>query len=62
MDQSLHLQYEHLNSETQRKLLSTTISHSEAVNRALIDGERFYKDKKLTSMTKSMFNGTNLKV
>ena len=49
------------NTDTQRKLLSATISPSEALNQALIDEKGFFNHQKLTSMSQSSTNGTTLK-
>ena len=46
------------NTDTQRKLLSATISPSEALNQALIDEKGYFNQQKLTNMSRSSTNGT----
>ena len=46
------------NTDTQRKLLSATISQSEALNQALIDEKGYFNHQKLTNMSRSSTNGT----
>ena len=49
------------NTDTQRKLLSATISPSEALNQALIDKKGYFNHQKLTNMSRSSTNGTTFK-
>ena len=49
------------NTDTQRKLLSATISPSEALNQALIDEKGYFNHQKLTNMSRSSTNGTTFK-
>ena len=49
------------NTDTQRKLLSATISPSEALNQALIDEKGYFNHEKLTNMSRSSTNGTTFK-
>ena len=49
------------NTDTQRKLLSATISPSEALNQALIDEKGYFNHHKLTNMSRSSTNGTTFK-
>ena len=41
------------NIETQREILSATISHSEALSHALIDKKGYFNHQKLTNMAKA---------
>ena len=49
------------NTDTQRKLLSATISPSKALNQALIDEKGYFNHQKLTNMSRSSTNGTTFK-
>ena len=49
------------NTDTQRKLLSATISPSEALTQALIDEKGYFDHQKLTNMSRSSTNGTTFK-
>ena len=49
------------NRDTQRKLLSATISPSEALNQALIVKKGYFNHQKLTNMSRSSTNGTTFK-
>ena len=49
------------NTDTQRKLLSATISPSEALNQALTDKKGHFDNQKLTNMSRSSNNGTTFK-
>ena len=46
------------NTDTQRKLLSASISPSEALNQVLIDEKGYFNHQKLTNMSRSSTNGT----
>ena len=48
------------NSETERKLLSSTVGQSEALNQDLIDEKGFFNHQKLTKMAKAT-NGSSFK-
>ena len=49
------------NTDTQKKLLSATISPTEAFNQALIDEKRYFIHQKLTTMARSSTIGATFK-
>ena len=49
------------NTETQRKLLSATISSSEALNQSLIEEKGNFNHQNLTNMARSSTNGSTFK-
>ena len=49
------------NTDTQRKLLSATISPTEALNQALIDKKGYFNHQKLTNLAQSSTNRTTFK-